>query len=279
MLILVDPSSHGRVFVEISPLSPSTSATSSTGGNPSVPIKLQGKPVVATGGVRKEESARAQVTIKYQLLNPEEAFRDIVHDARAVILAGGTMTPVSLPGFLCLLLSACLTELLVHPWFLSQMSDFSTQLFSYLSPAKIRTFSCGHVIPPKNLQCLVLMQGPRKIDLLWKFDRRSDSGMVCVGPAQPRSSFPFMYMITLMHHAYLDRRVGPHARQHRHHRTEWTRSLCSFVCLPRAGEESMGDKWVDREVGSQEEGFLRTEASRRGGRGRREWWRRRRRRD
>ena len=36
------------------------------------------------------------VSLKYQLLNPSEAFRPIVDEARAVILAGGTMEPVSL---------------------------------------------------------------------------------------------------------------------------------------------------------------------------------------
>lgn len=33
-------------------------------------------------------------TIKYMLLNPEEHFRDIVEESRAVVLAGGTMAPV-----------------------------------------------------------------------------------------------------------------------------------------------------------------------------------------
>lgn len=37
------------------------------------------------------------VTFRYLLLNPSEAFRDVVEEARSVVLAGGTMTPVSSP--------------------------------------------------------------------------------------------------------------------------------------------------------------------------------------
>ena len=33
--------------------------------------------------------------VKYQLLNPSVYFQEIVNDARSVILAGGTMSPVS----------------------------------------------------------------------------------------------------------------------------------------------------------------------------------------
>lgn len=35
------------------------------------------------------------VEIKYQLLNPSALFRDVVELARSVVLAGGTMSPVS----------------------------------------------------------------------------------------------------------------------------------------------------------------------------------------
>ena len=41
------------------------------------------------------DSAGEKTTLKYQLLNPARQFRDIVDAARAVILAGGTMSPVS----------------------------------------------------------------------------------------------------------------------------------------------------------------------------------------
>lgn len=61
-------------------------------------------------------------TVRYMLLDPSEHFREIVQDARAVILAGGTMSP---------------------------MDDYRQQLFPYLP--SLTTFSCGHLIPPSNL--------------------------------------------------------------------------------------------------------------------------------
>lgn len=38
--------------------------------------------------------AEGNVSLKYMLLAPSEAFRDVVEEARSVILAGGTMKPV-----------------------------------------------------------------------------------------------------------------------------------------------------------------------------------------
>jgi chromosome transmission fidelity protein 1 len=62
------------------------------------------------------------ITLRYMLLDPSEHFRDIVENARAVILAGGTMSP---------------------------MEDYTQQLFPYLS--SVSTLSCGHIIPSSNL--------------------------------------------------------------------------------------------------------------------------------
>jgi chromosome transmission fidelity protein 1 len=64
-----------------------------------------------------------QITLQYLLLDPAEHFRDIVEEARAVVLAGGTMSP---------------------------MDEYKQQLFPYLAES-VRTFSCGHLIPPSSL--------------------------------------------------------------------------------------------------------------------------------
>ena len=64
------------------------------------------------------------LTLRYMLLDPSSHFRDIVESARAVILAGGTMSP---------------------------MEDYTHQLFPYLPATSLTTLSCGHIVPRSSL--------------------------------------------------------------------------------------------------------------------------------
>jgi chromosome transmission fidelity protein 1 len=64
------------------------------------------------------------IKLSYLLLSPTHAFSSIASAARAVILAGGTMSP---------------------------FEDYKAHLFPALPPDKITTLSCGHVIPSSNL--------------------------------------------------------------------------------------------------------------------------------
>ncbi|PCH02256.1 Helicase-like, DEXD box c2 type [Penicillium occitanis (nom. inval.)] len=91
------------------------------------------------------------VLLRYMLLDPTNHFRDIVDEARAVILAGGTMSP---------------------------MSDYADHLFSYVSPEKLDTFSFGHVIPPKNLTARILAKGVLGSDFNFTFDQRNSDSMI-----------------------------------------------------------------------------------------------------
>lgn len=75
----------------------------------------------------------AEITLKYTLLDPTHHFQVIVSDARAVILAGGTMSP---------------------------MTDYMNHLLPYLPLSKLTTLSCGHVIPKENLVAWALSTGP-----------------------------------------------------------------------------------------------------------------------
>ncbi|CAG8242016.1 unnamed protein product [Penicillium salamii] len=91
------------------------------------------------------------IVLKYMLLDPTNHFREIAEDARAVILAGGTMSP---------------------------MSDYVNHLFSYLPAERLDTFSYGHVIPKTNLVAQSLTQGLMGNDFDFTYEARSSEKMI-----------------------------------------------------------------------------------------------------
>ena len=91
------------------------------------------------------------ISVRYVLLDPREHFRDIVEEARAVILAGGTMSP---------------------------MSDYADYLFSYLTPGRLQTHSFGHVIPPQNLFVETISSGCGGADFNFNFENRKSEQMI-----------------------------------------------------------------------------------------------------
>ncbi|XP_076243503.1 ATP-dependent DNA helicase DDX11 isoform X2 [Calliopsis andreniformis] len=90
-----------------------------------------------------------QSTVKFLLLNPAAHFHDIVRDARAVILAGGTMAP---------------------------MNEFTEQLFvaAGAAPERIVTFSCDHIIPQENIVCNIVTHGPTGVEFEFNFQNRQN---------------------------------------------------------------------------------------------------------
>jgi chromosome transmission fidelity protein 1 len=42
-----------------------------------------------------KEGGNVEITLKYMLLAPSDSFREIAEEAKSVVLAGGTMAPVS----------------------------------------------------------------------------------------------------------------------------------------------------------------------------------------
>jgi chromosome transmission fidelity protein 1 len=92
-----------------------------------------------------------QVQIRYTLLDPREHFRDVVEEARAVILAGGTMSP---------------------------MSDYKDYLFSYLAPERLETFSFGHVVPKENIFAQPISMGPSGMEFDFTFEKRKSEKMI-----------------------------------------------------------------------------------------------------
>lgn len=92
-----------------------------------------------------------ELCFKYMLLDPAFHFKDIVEEARAVILAGGTMQP---------------------------MQDFLAHLFPYLPNEKIRTLACGHITLKENLLAWPLVKGPTGREFEFTYEKRMDSNMI-----------------------------------------------------------------------------------------------------
>lgn len=95
----------------------------------------------------------SQSTLKFLLLNPAMHFAQVVKECRAMIIAGGTMQPVS---------------------------DFREQLLACagVKPERVVEFSCGHVIPPDNILPLVLCTGPSNQQLEFTYQRRELPQMI-----------------------------------------------------------------------------------------------------
>ncbi|CAB1323127.1 unnamed protein product [Coregonus sp. 'balchen'] len=92
-------------------------------------------------------------SMKFLLLNPAVHFSQVLKDCRAVIIAGGTMQPVS---------------------------DFKQELLfsAGVGADRIIEFSCGHVIPPENILPIVLCSGPSGQELEFTFQNRDTPRMM-----------------------------------------------------------------------------------------------------
>jgi chromosome transmission fidelity protein 1 len=90
-------------------------------------------------------------TLRYMLLDPTNHFREIVDEARAVVLAGGTMSP---------------------------MEDYMKHLFSYVPDSRIFTLSCGHIVPPSSLAVYPVTTDRHSQEFNFSFSNRSAKSMI-----------------------------------------------------------------------------------------------------
>ncbi|KAK9473828.1 helicase C-terminal domain-containing protein [Dipodascopsis tothii] len=105
----------------------------------------------AEGKVFYERTKEGERRLRYMLLDASYHFRSVVEDARAVILAGGTMSPVQ---------------------------DYLDFLFPYVPHEQISLLSCDHVIPRANLDAWVLGRGPTGLEFSFTFDRRAADAQI-----------------------------------------------------------------------------------------------------
>lgn len=139
----------------------------------------------------EKTTSPSDIKLSYLLLSPTHAFSSIATSARAVILAGGTMSP---------------------------FDDYMNHLFPYLGPGKVTTLSCGHVIPASNL-CVWTLASTRPSttagdanDLFeFSFQKRSGKSMIRrLGQAllNTCSVVPDGVVVFFPSYGYLDEVVG-----------------------------------------------------------------------
>ncbi|XP_024642873.2 ATP-dependent DNA helicase DDX11 isoform X6 [Macaca nemestrina] len=97
--------------------------------------------------ILSRQGSLSQSTLKFLLLNPAVHFAQVVKECQAVVIAGGTMQPVS---------------------------DFRQQLLACagVEAERVVEFSCGHVIPPDNILPLVICSGISNQPLEFTFQKR-----------------------------------------------------------------------------------------------------------
>lgn len=103
--------------------------------------------------VINRQDVTTKSSLKFLLLNPAVHFADVVSEARAVIVAGGTMQP---------------------------LTEFKEQLFyaAGVPPERILEFACGHVIPSEQLLPVAMARGPSGHELDFTYQSRDTPQMM-----------------------------------------------------------------------------------------------------
>ena len=96
-------------------------------------------------------NASTNMLIKFILLNPSVYFKDIVDNARSVILLGGTMKPFT------------------------YVKSF---LFPSLPSDNLKVFSCGHVVSGANISAYVLPNGKDGVSFDFRHSNRLSKPLV-----------------------------------------------------------------------------------------------------
>ncbi|XP_062073378.1 uncharacterized protein LOC133777698 isoform X1 [Humulus lupulus] len=89
--------------------------------------------------------------LKYVMLTGEKIFSEILDQAHAVILAGGTLQPIE---------------------------ETRERLFPSLSPKKFQFFSCSHIVPPESILPVAVSRGPSGQSFDFSYSSRSSSKMI-----------------------------------------------------------------------------------------------------
>ncbi|XP_076911662.1 uncharacterized protein LOC143569694 [Bidens hawaiensis] len=97
------------------------------------------------------ESGQQGGYLKYVMLTGEKIFHEIVNEAHAVVLAGGTLQPIE---------------------------ETRVRLFPWLPPDQLHFFSCGHIISSDNILPISVSTGPSGQSFDFSYSSRSKSSTV-----------------------------------------------------------------------------------------------------
>ncbi|KAL6140902.1 hypothetical protein ACLB2K_059194 [Fragaria x ananassa] len=89
--------------------------------------------------------------IKYVMLTGEKIFSEIVEQAHAVLLAGGTLQPIE---------------------------ETRERLFPWLPPNQLHFFSCNHIVPPESILPVAVARGPSGQTFDFSYSSRRSSVMI-----------------------------------------------------------------------------------------------------
>ncbi|KAL4355636.1 hypothetical protein AHAS_Ahas09G0006500 [Arachis hypogaea] len=89
--------------------------------------------------------------IKFVMLSGEKIFSEIVDQAHAVLLVGGTLQPIE---------------------------ETRERLFPWLPPNQLHFFSCGHIVPPDSVMPIAVSRGPSGRSFDFSYSSRSSLDMM-----------------------------------------------------------------------------------------------------
>ncbi|KAG7758995.1 hypothetical protein KL911_000132 [Ogataea haglerorum] len=153
-----------------------------------------------SGKLFYERDSDNGIAMKYLLLDPSEAFRDIVEECKCVLLAGGTMEPIS---------------------------DFTSFLVPYVESTQIRYFSCDHIIPASNLD-VYPVKSRQGVEFEFSFDKRNDKKMInALGDAilEMVAAVPDGMVVFFPSYKYLDQLVDLWKNSGHYHRINQVKTI------------------------------------------------------
>ncbi|XP_078428985.1 RAD3-like DNA-binding helicase protein isoform X2 [Wolffia australiana] len=110
-----------------------------------------GRVIIARRDAKSSCEKSEEGYIKFVMLSGEKIFSDIVEEAHAVVLAGGTLQPIE---------------------------ETRIRLFPRLPADKLHIFSCNHIVPPESILPLAISQGPSGKTFDFSYASRSSPEMM-----------------------------------------------------------------------------------------------------